>query len=375
MKLSGSFCTVLLTTILLATAGGVLAAEMAPVPPLKTFYTEVPIAHGGAPNCIIAVPSGDDYAQVGQKIAAAITVKGDGPGNLDFPATETVVASGAASVQIECSNPLPDYCTRYDYDDFTIDWTLPFDGGTTWHDLADSKNEVFVTLASPMCSPRARTVLYLACENGGTDTASCIANTWSMFSPKAVCAWGGDENDGQYDRELYYYDGYTNVTNAAGLLATGNGQCGAWADLLEQCFLANNVPNVAVTLVRPPTVYNAFGVKNITFDDANPTYPQYSPWQYKENSRTDDLDVTVSGEPGQNTNPPHEKLFGLHYIVHVGAGDDYYDPSYGITTTGPPTYTTTVVEAWCMRYEDPPHVDYQWRKRTGDPSELRFNDL
>ncbi len=58
--------------VLPAIAGGVFAAEIPPVPPLKTFYTEVPIAHGGAPNCLIAVPPGDEYAQVGQKIAAAI---------------------------------------------------------------------------------------------------------------------------------------------------------------------------------------------------------------------------------------------------------------------------------------------------------------
>ncbi len=46
--------------------------EIPPMPPLKTFYTEVAIAHGGAPNCLIAVPPGEEYAQVGQKIAAAI---------------------------------------------------------------------------------------------------------------------------------------------------------------------------------------------------------------------------------------------------------------------------------------------------------------
>ncbi len=120
---------------------------------------------------------------------------------------------------------------------------------------------------------------------------------------------------------MHYYDGDTGVTSAAELLSGGDGQCGAWADLLRECFLANNVSNVAFTLVRPPIDYNGFAVKNITFDDADPTYEQYAHSQYKENSRTDDLDVTVNDEPGQNTNPPYHKLFDLHYIVHVGAGD------------------------------------------------------
>ncbi len=64
--------TALLAIVLLTAVGGAFAAEIPPVPPLKTFYTEVPIVHGGASDCLIAVPPGDEYAQVGQKLAAAI---------------------------------------------------------------------------------------------------------------------------------------------------------------------------------------------------------------------------------------------------------------------------------------------------------------
>ncbi len=63
---------VVFTITLLTTGPGLLALEIPPMPPLKTFYTEVAIAHAAEPDCLIAVPPGDDYAQIGQKIAAAI---------------------------------------------------------------------------------------------------------------------------------------------------------------------------------------------------------------------------------------------------------------------------------------------------------------
>ena len=110
-------------------------------------------------------------------------------------------------------------------------------------------------------------------------------------------------------------------------------------------------------------------------DDGNPTYPQYAPWQYKYHDRTDDLDVNAFGLPGQHThNPcPHEKLFNLHYIVHVGTGTAYYDPSYGVTTTDPSTYTSAAVGVWGERRPTPPlGNDLMWRTTNADSSVLPF---
>ncbi len=47
-------------------------ADIPPVPTLKTFHTEVPIARDGNPVCVIAVPPGDDYRHLGEKLASAI---------------------------------------------------------------------------------------------------------------------------------------------------------------------------------------------------------------------------------------------------------------------------------------------------------------
>ncbi len=67
-----AYRVLLVVALLLVAGAGVLCAEIPPAPDLKTFYTEVPIAHGGAPNCLLVVPSGDEYAQIGQQLAAAI---------------------------------------------------------------------------------------------------------------------------------------------------------------------------------------------------------------------------------------------------------------------------------------------------------------
>ena len=62
----------LVVAVLLVVGAGVVCAEIPPAPELKAFYTEVPIAHGGAPNCLLVVPPGEEYARIGQKIAAAV---------------------------------------------------------------------------------------------------------------------------------------------------------------------------------------------------------------------------------------------------------------------------------------------------------------
>jgi|GEM_PF-3107003 len=51
---------------------------------------------------------------------------------------------------------------------------------------------------------------------------------------------------------------------------------------------------------------------------------------------------------GQAMNPPAEKRFAYHRIVRRGlTGNEYYDPAYGITTTGPEDYAPKI-DAWAI---------------------------
>lgn len=207
---------------------------------------------------------------------------------------------------------------------------------------------------------------------------SFVRNTCASFSaPANVCAW--DESEKTYSRNLCHYYNSTgdNVTSGAGLLSGGNGQCHAWAELLKECFLVNDITNVKRTRVTPPAGYNAFGVKNIDFDDEDPYYPEDDPWKYRitdedEYGREiDDLDITATGIPGQNMGTPYAKLSGQHFIVHRTGNATYYGPSYGITTTGGDDYTTDGIEAWMDWIEGAWH----WRKESSAPAvDVVFSD-
>jgi hypothetical protein len=175
-------------------------------------------------------------------------------------------------------------------------------------------------------------------------------------------AW--DDAERAYTRPLYYYSTHDgdHVYTAAGLLAGANGQCGAWADLLRQCLLANSIDNAAIQLVLPPFGYTQFAVKSIGYVGP-PAYPQDDPWIYSEAN----LDITAAGVPGQNMATPEAKLFLLHYMVH--RGNTYYDPSYGVTAGGAHEYTGLAIDAWAMEILGVEH----WRKTDTDPAEdLRF---
>jgi len=311
---------------------------------------------------------GEDISEYG----SPVKIKGDGPGNLDIPeTTATVVGDEATITNVECPNAFANEVKRYgEADRLKIDWYIH--DGSQWHPAGTSDNEVFITLADPACATDFRTVLYLATEGSSATTESaCITDTWANFSgPADVHAW--DETNKVYSRDLHYYDGYTGVTSAAQLLSTGNGQCHAWAELLKECLLANNVANVKRTRVNPYTGYDKFGVKNIVFDDQNPTYPNDDPWLYAES----DLDIDpppagASGLAGQNTSTPSYKLFARHFIVHRTADSTYYDPSYGSTTTSASSYTTSGIDAWRDYVSGADH----WRKRSSAPAvSVEFSD-
>jgi hypothetical protein len=86
-----------------------------------------------------------------------------------------------------------------------------------------------------------------------------------------------------------------------------------------------------------------------------------------------DLEVWPLGLPGQNMNPPAEKRFNYHRIVRRGLmGNEYYDPAYGITTTGPKDYAPKI-DAWARSYYSPERgVHPRYRKAEGSGLLPRF---
>ncbi|MGD9498172.1 MAG: hypothetical protein AB7Y46_17860 [Armatimonadota bacterium] len=166
-----------------------------------------------------------------------VHLRGDGPGGLDVY-TDQVTVNGniATATDIECATTLPNMVNRYA--PLPIAWEASVDGGQSWHYVGTSANECFVTLATPQCSPRFRTVLYLATQHtGATSEDECVTNTWRSFSsgsgPANVKAW--NEASDAYDIDLEYWrnassDSYTYTT---ALLREHHGNCHAFAHLFH----------------------------------------------------------------------------------------------------------------------------------------------
>lgn len=126
-------------------------------------------------------------------------------------------------------------------------------------------------------------------------------------------------------------------------------------------YKANGVSDATFIRVDPPSGHDAFGVNNITF--TNTTYPSEPAYKYADS----DLNTAVAGIPGQNTDPPQAKLFVRHFIIRRGSGSEYYDPSYGVTTTGATNYSSNI-GAWRR------DTDLHWRNATGSGLMLIFTN-
>jgi len=142
MQGNATYRVLMVIAVLLVTGAGVVSAEIPPVPPLKAFCTEVAIAHGGKPECLIAVPPGQEYAQVGQKIAAAIKQVSGANIPVQDASTmspETLQSSNMILVGYFGNNPL--VARLYDEHYVALDTQWPGGGGyviRTVHDPTGS---------------------------------------------------------------------------------------------------------------------------------------------------------------------------------------------------------------------------------------------
>ena len=286
----------------------------------------------------------------------SVVMGGVGPDGMNFPAIEVAVSAMQTSVWAvqECTVALANQVAHYSR--MAFDWLMTCANPKIVIDPAESDNEVFVTLNTPQCSPRFRTVLHLATKNGGTDADSCWAGTWQSFgtgsAPADVCAW--DETAKNYTtRKLYYYlgDGYApdppggGVDDTPKLLAYVDGQCTAWADMFVECLKSNGITDYDIVELTPPTGNDHSGwfyVHEVTMDQNGP--PEFSsPWLYAGNT------VQGPGAAGQNCPTPFTLYFEFHEIVRRTLSDDteiYSDPSYGVSESGIRAYTQHTLGFW-----------------------------
>lgn len=218
-------------------------------------------------------------------------------------------------------------------------------------------NTPYITWDDPLAAAPFETCLYIGCQaadnhggTDGTDDVTTLQTVWTNgFTTRDVTRVDGTE--------LHYYNPWnTNVTDTAGLISAGNGQCGAWAKLFVDVLRAQGLytnysanPGFAdnYVIVTPTHGYaDGFIVNHWRFaagggSSGLPDFPYLnipdSPfmagnsyaWLYAE--VRDQVGIA-----GQNSTNPCS-LFNNHQIVRVvyqdPSGNDvetFYDPSYGV---------------------------------------------
>lgn len=280
----------------------------------------------------------------------AIKIKATGPGGVTIPETAATVSGDEVTLPLtEASTVLVNTIKFYDKKDdakaFKLEWELKI-GSSDWSKISTTKHTVYVTLDDP--SPmkdfngnnvtlRQETLFEIGCRNadGESSQASATAKIWSEFTDRVVKRMDGTQ--------MTYYGSYLCTdTDAASLLQFGDGQCGAWADLLirtRQVQGMNDPNEYRFFFSKKGLSVEGFAVKDWTFHGAgtsgDPAYPYLNilpignPDSYiGQNSYnfayaevTDDNGVAGQGNP----NPA--SLFNNHQVMVSG---EYYDPSYGV---------------------------------------------
>ena len=311
---------------------------------------------------------------------SGVTIEGEIPGLGKFVKTGVTIPAAAEVIvsDITADTALP--ATTKFYDPMTINWRHMADGKSCPDCEADgsSANKVYVTLATPTQPQVYRTTLHFAVSNDGATTqGEAVSKTWDLIKgPANIKTWDG--------RLLYYYRpgvGFDMcATNELGLLtrANGSGQCGSFTRLMMAALATNGVPST-FAVIEPTTAATKMVINNWDYvGQAFPGAPQYK-WRLILNVG----DYMVPPKPGniygdlhsqttlvgQNTAPPSEKVFDLHFVVHVSPGitgmNPYFDPSYGVQYSSAADLEMKAIKGYADSFlGDAPGV-YRFRERGG----------
>jgi hypothetical protein len=230
------------------------------------------------------------------------------------------------------------------YNPLTLTWSFELSNGDALTCIPATNHRIYVTLGPPNPTITLfETVAHIGCTNAaGTMTAAAATSAIWLDFPDLVVQrkpFDGFNNPDGYAMTYYANWDCLNYTVPT-LLASGDGQCGAWAKLFIETLSAQGIENTLDYVVFFNRVVGDFSygfvVNNWGFSGPGisgfPDYPYLNipgtplvgaasyNWRFSQVSET-------AGVPGQsNANPA--SLFNNHQIVKVGG--QYYDPSYGI---------------------------------------------
>lgn len=248
-------------------------------------------------------------------LGVTVKMKGDGPGNLDFPETTATISGNDLTItDVECSNP---FVNEVDFfDPMSIAWSFSVDGGSTWCDAGTSANQTYVTLGDPLTTV-FHTLAHLGCKNadGESSVAGTADGVYGEFTDRVVRRLLDNK------QMTYWFNNQMGATETVGILqrSDANGNCQAWSALVRDSF---KVQGISADRIRalPDSAHDwSILVKDWQIND-----PPSGSGSYPYIVGTDAFDQ--NGVPGQgNANPPG--AFNGHWITLCNGC--YYDGSYG----------------------------------------------
>jgi len=231
------------------------------------------------------------------------------------------------------------------YPHWTIHWELSSDPAdeSSWIDAGMTYNDVYVAAASPDELAKIgmhlfHTVVDLAVRNddgvAANDYPGLLGGIWKAFASCNVVT-------AESHTLLHYYGNWNigTIWDTYKLLLAGDGRCGAWQAFFMDALAVHAIPGVIpyrVTTNKNPDAdawTYGFLVKDWTFPVRTGPFLNIAkgllPWSNSGYLWDRGSEVTdISPVPGQGHNPP-KSMFMDHAIVRVG--QQYYDPSYGLT--------------------------------------------
>jgi hypothetical protein len=252
-----------------------------------------------------------------------VKVRGDGPRDLDFPATNAIVNAEDRVITVAghvASNPFINEIGFFD--SFNINWEVSLDGGLSWLPAGTTKNRLYVTGASAQAAQES--VVYIGskaaqglrpAELGELNPGGWMANKmvfeaiWSKFESNKVENAKGDPL--RYWGPTAAKDWETTDVrwlrhfSVDGLLYDKDARCEAWALFFGKVLEVQGVTGVTQLAVAPKTVPHSDPNLNVLI---------------KKGFR---IDPDLQGQGGL----PTQNEFASHRVI--GFNDKIYDPSYG----------------------------------------------
>jgi hypothetical protein len=247
---------------------------------------------------------------------------------VSVPGAGGTVAIGSATTSVP-TEPARARATAF----FTIDWKYVFitDDSSNLKPIQTTGHTAYFTYKDPLVTPLYLTVLDHTTQGAseGMNDSGVIAGIWSEFTDRIVKKRTLNTGTGFVTVNpatpafTYYATAGCNAQYVTDILASGDGQCGAWARYLQYALGIHGI-NSSVVEILPPVSASGLLVKNWNIIDGpghcTAGYPYF-----------EEADLTnLAGIPGQGIGTPARKRFSNHALV--ATNNQFYDPSYG---TGP----------------------------------------